>query len=389
MKPRCSILAVLFFLATHPTAWSQSGIASGELGSTPFVSQFGDWLFAGQPEPSDLRLAAERGYTHVLTLREPKEIEWDEAAAVKAAGMEFLQIPIAGAADFNAENLDAICAALEKLDGQPVVFHCRTASRVAAAWMAFRVTRRNVPVEQAAAEATAIGLKNPQLIEAVHAYLAARQDSTPANQQPLPADINKDFLDPNLDPQRWIDRFELESREIFAARDEIVRACQIAPETRIADIGAGTGLFTRLFAAETGPRGWVYAVEISPAFVRHIRAQLDHEQIQHVTPILSSQRHINLPPDSIEIAFVCDTYHHFEQVAEILASIHAALKPAGQLVVIDFERIPGQSRQWVLDHVRADKNAFRKEIENAGFEFVEEVKISKFAENYFLRFQKK
>jgi hypothetical protein len=59
------------------------------------------------------------------------------------------------------------------------------------------------------------------------------------------------------------------------------------------------------------------------------------------------------------------------------------------LVVVDFERIPEQSREWVLDHVRAGKDATRGEIEAAGFSFVEEIEIPGFEENYLLVFKKK
>ena len=68
----------------------------------------------------------------------------------------------------------------------------------------------------------------------------------------------------------------------------------------------------------------------------------------------------------------------------MLASIRAALRPGGALVVVDFERIPGVSPDWILKHVRAGKDEFRAEIEAAGFRFVEEVDLMR--ENYFLRF---
>jgi hypothetical protein len=55
------------------------------------------------------------------------------------------------------------------------------------------------------------------------------------------------------------------------------------------------------------------------------------------------------------------------------------------LVVIDFERIEGK---WTMGHVRAGKEVFRKEIEDAGLTFVEEVKLEGLKENYFLRFRK-
>ena len=58
------------------------------------------------------------------------------------------------------------------------------------------------------------------------------------------------------------------------------------------------------------------------------------------------------------------------------------------MVVIDFERIVGKTRPWILGHVRAGKKVFRKEIEDAGLQFVEEVSLDGLEENYFLRFAK-
>jgi predicted methyltransferase len=96
-----------------------------------------------------------------------------------------------------------------------------------------------------------------------------------------------------------------------------------------------------------------------------------------------------LPPESIDVAFVCDTYHHFEYPDQTMASIHRALAPGGRLLVVDFERIPGKSRKWILGHMRAGKEVFRAEIEAAGFVFVDEVAIPGFEENYLLEFRKR
>ena len=72
----------------------------------------------------------------------------------------------------------------------------------------------------------------------------------------------------------------------------------------------------------------------------------------------------------------------------MLASIHRALVPGGVLVVIDFDKIPDVSSDFIMSHVRAGKEVFRGEIEAAGFTFVEEVEISGLEENYFLRFKR-
>lgn len=201
--------------------------------------------------------------------------------------------------------------------------------------------------------------------------------------------INREFLNPELDVRQWIGRFELESREIYAARREVLAACKLRPGARVADVGAGTGFFSQMFAAAVGSEGWVWAVDIAPAFVDHIARQADAEGLTNLSAVLCSQRSITLPPASVDVVFVCDTYHHFEYPRATLASIRRALRDEGQLIVIDFERIEGQSREWVFDHVRAGKAAFRAEIEAAGFDFVEEVNIQGFRENYLLRFRKR
>jgi predicted methyltransferase len=94
-----------------------------------------------------------------------------------------------------------------------------------------------------------------------------------------------------------------------------------------------------------------------------------------------------LPEQSVDFAFICDTYHHFEFPLKTMASIHKALKPGGLVVVIDFHRIEGKSREWVLGHVRAGQEVFTKEIEQSGFRTAGEEK-GLLQENYFARFVK-
>jgi len=215
------------------------------------------------------------------------------------------------------------------------------------------------------------------------------QTTTPTeNFSSVSPDINERFLDPELDPQEWRARFEVESREIFAHRQDVVQAMQLTPGARIADVGSGTGLFLELFSTAVTKTGKVYALDISPRLIEYVRQRVKKDKLLNVEVLLSKANSTGLPNGSIDVAFVCDTYHHFEHYQNMLCSIRAALRPGGQLVVIDFERIPGKSRDWVLGHVRANKEQVRKEIEQAAFVFQEEVNIPGFLENYFLRFKK-
>jgi ubiquinone/menaquinone biosynthesis C-methylase UbiE/intracellular sulfur oxidation DsrE/DsrF family protein len=206
-----------------------------------------------------------------------------------------------------------------------------------------------------------------------------------AQEKSVKPGINDPFKNPDV--KDFQGKFEGESREVYLKRDRIVAACGPKPGMVVADVGAGTGLFTRLFAKEVGPDGQVYAVDIAPKFLEHVQATSRKAGLKNVTPVLCNPDSVDLPANSVDLAFVCDTYHHFEFPARTLASLHRALKPGGRLVVVDFVRIPGKSSDWVLNHVRAGQEVVEKEIAAAGFEMAGEVK-DLLTENYVVVFTK-
>ena len=196
--------------------------------------------------------------------------------------------------------------------------------------------------------------------------------------------INKHYENPRF--QDWVNRFERPGREVYDKRYEVIDATGVKPGMTVADIGAGTGLFTRLFSARVGPRGRVIAVDISSVFVENVLRIAKEQRLTNIEGIVNTPHNTLLSPDSIDLAYVCDTYHHFEYPESTLKSIRKALRPEGALIVIDFRRIPGFSSSWVMNHVRADKKTVIKEIEAAGFKLIEERPLLKY--NYFLRFMK-
>jgi len=208
----------------------------------------------------------------------------------------------------------------------------------------------------------------------------------PVEEAPVEAASNDSFLSNELDVDDFIDRFEGESREIAVQHAAILAALELEPDMDVADVGAGTGLFMAPLSAST--EGTVYAIDISQGFVDHLNQRKRAEGLDNVQTVLCTEQSIELMPETVDLAFVCDVYHHFTYPQSSLWSIHQALRPGGRLVVIDFERIPGVSREWLLNHVRAGKEVFRAEIEEAGFTFVKEVEIEGLEENYFLVFEK-
>jgi ubiquinone/menaquinone biosynthesis C-methylase UbiE len=207
-----------------------------------------------------------------------------------------------------------------------------------------------------------------------------------ARGQDVPPEINKAFRNPNV--AEYIKRFETESREIYAQREAIAQAVGLKPGMAVADIGAGTGLFTRLFADRVGPEGKVYAVDIAVPFLKHIAAEAKKRGQTQIQTIEGSQESTNLPAGSVDAAFLCDVYHHLEQHPRVLASIHSALRPGGRLVVIEFDRREGISSDFIMKHVRAGKAQFLSEITAAGFEPIKTPDPPRFKENFFAEFRR-
>jgi len=361
-------------------------IEQSSLGNTKNVHKAGDLFFAGQFTPEDIKVISDSKITRVVSLRTEGEIDWNEEAAVTAAGMEFIRLPYKAPETLTNEVFDK-ARELLKDKSKTTLFHCKSANRVAGVWLPYRVLDQGVDLEQALTEAVEIGMNKPFVKEKALAYIKRKQANGEQEESVNPG-INKGYKDPKLDVTKMVERFELESREIYLNREAIVAACEIQAGSTIADVGAGTGFFSRMFSKSVGKDGWVYAVDIAPPMVGHIVKEAAAQNISNISGVVCAENSVSLPANSVDLIFICDTYHHFEFPKSTLASIHKALRPGGRLVVIDFERIEGKSRDWVVGHVRAGKEVFRAETQDAGFDFKEEKAIQGFKENYFLVFKK-
>jgi precorrin-6B methylase 2 len=186
----------------------------------------------------------------------------------------------------------------------------------------------------------------------------------------------------------FVDSMEVGDRELYAAREAVLAAAKIAPGARIADIGAGTGLYSLLFAAAAGPAGTVYAVDIEPRFLKLINqraADLDHK---NVVSVLGRDTDITLPPGSVDVAFIADTYHYFTDRAAIMKTVRDALGPSGRLIVLDYDLTAENARDGKHDHVRFGKAGLINEVEAFGFKLLEEPEVEGLSDFYMVVFEK-
>jgi ubiquinone/menaquinone biosynthesis C-methylase UbiE len=197
--------------------------------------------------------------------------------------------------------------------------------------------------------------------------------------------INDTFENPDLND--IISILEQEERAIYKYRHAIVAALHLTRDLDVADVGSGTGFFTRLIAQEVGPKGNVYAVDIAQKSLDYVEKTAREEGITNITTVLGEHKTTHLPDASVDLIFLCDTYHHFEYPVYMLESIKKSLRDDGRLVVVDFERVKGVTSDRFYEHVRAGKGTFTDEIRDAGFELVKEIPLLK--DQYYLVFKKR
>jgi predicted methyltransferase len=180
-------------------------------------------------------------------------------------------------------------------------------------------------------------------------------------------DPNDPYRDPHVSADDWNRLFEAEQRQIFVERAQIMRLAHVQPGTRVADVGAGTGLFSMLLSDAVGGAGVVYAEDVMEKFSAFVAARAVREGRTNVVSVVGTEASLGLPPGSIDLAFLVDVYHHFDHPREMLASVRRALRPNGQLFLVDYRREVGQSPTWLLEHVRAGEATVVDEVEAAGF----------------------
>jgi arsenite methyltransferase len=117
---------------------------------------------------------------------------------------------------------------------------------------------------------------------------------------------------------------------------EIIRTIGLKPGYAVADIGSGSGLFTRPMAEAVAPGGMVYAVDIDKDLLSHVKKTAEAEGISNITAVLAPEDSPSLPAESLDVAFICDTLHHIAKRQTYLTNLKPCFKPGGRLVIIDF-----------------------------------------------------
>lgn len=164
------------------------------------------------------------------------------------------------------------------------------------------------------------------------------------------------------------ERLDRPAREVQELPRLVLEALPLTPVSVVADIGAGTGYFT-LRIAERVPEGQVFAVDVQEPLLEQLQARANAAGLTQVTPVHGAADDPRLPADSIDVALIVDAYQEFSHPREMMQAIRQALRPGGQLVVVEFR---GEDETIPLpDLHRMTEAQLRREIEAAGLRWRE------------------
>jgi arsenite methyltransferase len=135
----------------------------------------------------------------------------------------------------------------------------------------------------------------------------------------------------------YLEHLDSPERNAYQKPAEVVEALGLKPGMAVADLGAGSGYFTRRLVEAVTEDGKVYAIDIEPEMLSYTKDSLEHLHRPYTAEfILARSDSPKLPTESVELIFICNTYHHLEDRPDYFNNVRSALKPGGRIAIIDF-----------------------------------------------------
>ncbi len=185
------------------------------------------------------------------------------------------------------------------------------------------------------------------------------------------------------DIQKWVSIFEDPERDAWQKPDKVVENLHLKQGFIIADIGAGTGYFTRRFARAVGPTGTAFGLDIEPSMVKYMKEDARRHHLKNYIAQLVQPDDPGLNPQSVDIVFICNTYHHVGDRVDYLKKMSMALKKKGRVVIVDFYKKPLPVGPHSLED-KLSENEVIREFQEAGYRLIRSMDFLPY--QYFLEF---
>ena len=164
----------------------------------------------------------------------------------------------------------------------------------------------------------------------------------------------------------YLNTQESDLRLSWLKKDKIIEALKLKPGQKIADIGAGTGLFSWPIARKVAPGGVVFAVDINPILLKEIERKAKEKGINNIRVVTATETDPRIP-EKVDLIFCCSIIHYIDDQIVYFEKLRDYLKPYGRVAIIDISKnhmlsyrvkySPAQQENW---------------LRTAGFELVDD-----------------
>ncbi|MGQ0694406.1 MAG: methyltransferase [Nitrospiraceae bacterium] len=188
---------------------------------------------------------------------------------------------------------------------------------------------------------------------------------------------------PNV--MEYLDRLDRPERDQEQKPAEVVKALGLKPGMSIADLGAGSGYFTHRFVEAVTESGKVYAIDVEPEALKYVEERLAHMHRPYTADfILARPDNPKLPVESVDVIFICNTYHHLEDRSTYFRNVKSALKPGGRIAIVDYYHDARSGELGFPKNHLIPRDTVIEELAAAGYKLIKEETF--LPKQYFLEF---
>lgn len=166
-----------------------------------------------------------------------------------------------------------------------------------------------------------------------------------------------------------------EERDQWMKTDSLLAMTAVEVGDKVADIGCHEGYLSIRLAKKVSETGRVYAVDIREDRLEKLRTNAQDRNLGNIITILGDTNNPKLPEGELDAVFLFDTYHEMDAHEEILRHVKRALKPGGQLMVMEKLKdwVRGKSRERQVSSHSLGPEYVREELKQAGFSVISEI----------------
>ncbi len=187
------------------------------------------------------------------------------------------------------------------------------------------------------------------------------------------------------DIKQYLEQLDRPERDQYQKPEQVVQALGLKEGMAVADLGAGSGYFTRRFVNAVTGAGKVYAIDVKQEMLAYTKTSIERLRIPSTVEfILAKPDDPMLPSGSVDLIFLCNVYHHLEDRAKYFANVKPALKSGGRVAIVDFYHDTRSGDVGFPRRYLVARETVVSEMEKAGYRLLREHAF--LPRQYFLEF---